>query len=86
MRIVCREKLQGYRSSRFLRDQIEPADGPEDQCEAVVARYATLLQMVAPESVDPGSIVIVNGEPEYSVLGRAIEAQGRSCRDPNVSC
>jgi hypothetical protein len=79
VRIVCREKLQGCRSSRFLRDQIEPADGPEDQCEAVVARYATLSQMVAPESVDPGSIVIVNGEPELnSVLGRAIEAQGRS--------
>ncbi len=60
-------------------DQIEPADGPEDQCEAVVARYATLSQMIAPESVDPGSIVIVNGEPELNaVLGRAIEAQGRS--------
>ncbi len=78
MRIVRREKLQGCRSSRILRDQIEPADGPEDQCEAV-ARYATLSQMVAPESVDLGSIVIVNGEPELnSVLSRAIKAQGRS--------
>ena len=60
-------------------DQIEPADGPEDQCEAAVARYAMISQKVAPDSPDPGSIVIINGDPELNaVLGRTIEAHGRS--------
>ena len=60
-------------------DQIEPADGPEDQCEAAVARYAMISQKVAPASPDPGSIVIVNGEPALNaVLARTTEAHGRS--------
>ena len=60
-------------------DQIEPADGPEDQCEAAVARYAMISQKVSPDSPDPGSIVIINGDPELNaVLGRTIEAHGRS--------
>lgn len=60
-------------------DQIEPADGPEDQCEAAVARYAMISQQVSPDSPDPGSIVIINGDPELNaVLGRTIEAHGRS--------
>ena len=60
-------------------DQIEPADGPEDQCQAAVARYAMISQNIAPDLPDPGSIVIINGDPELNaVLGRTIESSGRS--------
>jgi len=68
------------RSGPPLRDdQLEPADGPDDHCQAVVARYAAIAHHIAPGGADPGSIVIVNGDPELrSALGRAIESTGRS--------
>ncbi len=65
-------------------DQIEPAEGPQDQCDAVIARYSSIAQKLVGssgihETQDPGSIVIVNGEPALnSVLGRTVEAHGRS--------
>ncbi len=67
-----------------LRDeQIEPADGPEDQCLAVVGRYSKIAHQVneTGESgdADPGSIVIVNGDPALAVvLERTIAAHGRA--------
>lgn len=68
------------RSGPPLRDdQLEPADGPDDHCQAAIARYAAIAHHIAPGGADPGSIVIVNGDPELrSTLGRAIESTGRS--------
>lgn len=61
--------------------QLELADGPDDQCQAALARYAVIEHASADDAQlhDSGKTVIVNCDPAMgAALGRAVAGHGRT--------